>query len=214
MDNRFQAGSSRRTPNAAVDSDDLPDLGLRRQRFSTALWVIVVVLLVLMLGCGGTVLAGAFFWLMASNAPSGPAPVAMALADPADDLLGPRLAPEQAVAQILQRGGSVRFHQEEVCDLALPVQATDHDLAAVKLFPKLKWLRLTDTAITDDGLKHLQGLTDLQYLCLQRTAVTDTGLLHLRRLTELQDLDVEKTQVTDKGVRQLQQALPKVRIKH
>lgn len=209
MDDGIQAGSPRRTPNSAAGSDDLPDLALRRpQRSSVAPWLIVVVLLVLLIGSGGTVLAGAFFWLLASSAPVGPVAVAPAM----PDLLGPPLAPEQAVAQILQRGGSVRFQQEEVCDLAFPVQATDHDLEAVKLFPKLKWLRLTDTAITDDGLAHLQGLTDLQNLCLRRTAVTDAGLAHLRGLTELQDLDLEKTKVTDQGVRQLQQALPNARI--
>jgi Leucine-rich repeat (LRR) protein len=71
---------------------------------------------------------------------------------------------------------------------------------------------LSDTNVTDDGLKHLQGLTQLRTLDLSATNVTDAGLKHLQGLTELQILDLNGTKATGDGVKRLQRALPNCRI--
>ncbi|MBC8873173.1 MAG: hypothetical protein H8E44_27380 [Planctomycetes bacterium] len=76
------------------------------------------------------------------------------------------------------------------------------------MLAKLAVLDLLDTYVTDDGLKHLTGLTNLSHLSLSGTPVTDDGLRHLTGLTSLRSLDVCDTQVTDEGVMELLEALP------
>jgi hypothetical protein len=71
---------------------------------------------------------------------------------------------------------------------------------------------LSNTRVTDAGLKHLKEMTDLQTLHLGRTKVTDAGLEHLKGMTRLKHLDLRNTQVTEAGANGLKQALPNVRI--
>jgi hypothetical protein len=70
--------------------------------------------------------------------------------------------------------------------------------------------------LTDEGLgelkAHLEGMPRLHYVDLQHTQVTDAGLEHLKGLSQLQTLYLRGTQVTDAGVRRLQEALPKCEI--
>ena len=40
--------------------------------------------------------------------------------------------------------------------------------------------------MTDDGLKHLKGLTNLSELNLESTQITDAGLVHLKGLPGLE----------------------------
>ena len=68
------------------------------------------------------------------------------------------------------------------------------------------------TAITDAGLVHLKGLINLKRLILADTQITDAGLVHLRGLKRLQELEVSNTRVTDTALRELQRALPNLRI--
>ncbi len=90
--------------------------------------------------------------------------------------------------------------------------ATDKDLAALKGLVFVKAMDLGHSKITGAGLVHLKGLTRLEKLVLHDTQVGDAGLAHLKGLTRLQILDLEGTEVTDKGVKDLQKALPKVKI--
>jgi hypothetical protein len=55
-------------------------------------------------------------------------------------------------------------------------------------------------------------MTALKTLDLNFTRVTDAGLAHLKGLTNLGEVGLEGTQVTDAGVRDLQQALPSLKI--
>jgi hypothetical protein len=89
---------------------------------------------------------------------------------------------------------------------------TDAQLARLQGFPTLRVLELGSTQITDAGLAHLQGLTSLQALDLSRTRVTDAGLVHLKGLSQLQTLNLTGTKVTANGVKDLQKALPRLRI--
>jgi Leucine-rich repeat (LRR) protein len=91
-------------------------------------------------------------------------------------------------------------------------QISDAGLAHLKDSTGLRLLSISDTRITDAGMVHLEGLTNLDSLYLNRTQVTDAGLLHLKGLTKLKFLDLQGTQVTDAGVKELQQALPNLKI--
>ena len=66
--------------------------------------------------------------------------------------------------------------------------------------------------ITDAGLSHLTGLTKLSALDLVGTRITDAGLAHLKSLSNLKTLEVGDTHVTDAGARELQKALPNLKI--
>ena len=46
---------------------------------------------------------------------------------------------------------------------------------------ELKWLGLSNTKVTDDGLQHIRGLTELRYLCLFGTHVTEDGIREVRK---------------------------------
>ncbi len=77
-------------------------------------------------------------------------------------------------------------------------------------------LELTNTGITDAGLRHLAGLTHLTDLSLRNrkihprlarpgaapspNTITDAGLVHLKGLTSLRTLNLEGLPVTDAGL--------------
>jgi Leucine Rich repeat len=89
---------------------------------------------------------------------------------------------------------------------------TDAGLAHLRVLTKLKELKLSRTQVTDAGMVCLKGLTNLLILDLAGTQVTDAGFAHLKGLTNLTDLDLSETRVTDTGVKDLQRALPKVKL--
>ncbi len=81
---------------------------------------------------------------------------------------------------------------------------TDNTLATVARMKNLQAIDLTDTSITDDGLKHLQGLTDLRHLHLRGNGgITDAGMWSLRPLTRLESLDLSATKISDAGLANL-----------
>jgi hypothetical protein len=127
-------------------------------------------------------------------------------------------APQQAdLTAIEALGGDYEVDEDSPGDPVVSItlaesRATDADLARLKSFPKLKGLNLSSTAVTDAGLAHLEGLGELQFLDLSNTQVTDAGLVHLRGLNKLQMLNVSGTRVTAAGLRDLQRALPRVKV--
>ena len=63
------------------------------------------------------------------------------------------------------------------------------ELAAVGQLKRLKALDLSyNKNLTDDGLKHLRGLTDLRTLAIRKTPITGSGLADLAPLTGLREL--------------------------
>jgi hypothetical protein len=46
---------------------------------------------------------------------------------------------------------------------------------------KVRFLDLTNTGVTDEGLAHLHGMTDLRRLFLTGTQVSDAGVSALQR---------------------------------
>lgn len=71
--------------------------------------------------------------------------------------------------------------------------------SALKKLPKLTSLYLTNSGVTDDGLKELGQLSQLTSLALDDTPITDAGLSELVRLKGLTSLRVKNTKITAKA---------------
>ncbi|MCA9040646.1 MAG: hypothetical protein KDA65_09895 [Planctomycetaceae bacterium] len=79
---------------------------------------------------------------------------------------------------------------------SIPLKLTDKGMASLKYFPKLGWLNLSGSEISDESLSVLSDRTYLTRLILNDTPVTDEGLKSLERLPELRFLYLRKTKVT------------------
>ena len=78
------------------------------------------------------------------------------------------------------------------------------------LAPDRLWaLHAERSAIDDDELVNLQGMTELLHLDLSATPITDAGLLHLQGLDRLEVLQLWGTGITDRGLALLAQ-LPSI----
>ena len=74
------------------------------------------------------------------------------------------------------------------------------------------YVDLSDTKLTDAGLKVLTELTALRILALSGTKVTDAVITELKELKNLKYLDLTDIKVTDAGVQELEGALPALQI--
>ena len=63
----------------------------------------------------------------------------------------------------------------------------------------LRELHVSETKVTDDGLKALMSLNALRELSLLRTGITDQGLLMLSNLPSLRRVHTYGTKVTKEG---------------
>jgi Leucine-rich repeat (LRR) protein len=70
-------------------------------------------------------------------------------------------------------------------------------------FDRVRNVWLNETQVSDEGLKHLSGLTSLQKLWLQNTQISDEGLKHLNSMSNLIWLYLDNTQVSDEGLKSL-----------
>ena len=159
--------------------------------------VLLVVLLVGIVGCGGN-----------DNSPGD-----VAIPTPKSSQAKTDKPPAQAAdadAALKNLGAEIhRNDQGEVVEVDLNFNdITDAGLVHLKGLPNLQNLSLFRTKVTDAGLVHLKGLTSLQTLNLYGTQITDAGLVHLKGLTGLQELYLFSTEITDAGVAELQKALP------
>ncbi|MGI6417186.1 MAG: leucine-rich repeat domain-containing protein [Thermoguttaceae bacterium] len=69
--------------------------------------------------------------------------------------------------------------------------------------PKLEYLNLAYTQITDEALCELRRVPKLQGISLEGTRIGDLRLDRLAKLTHLESLTLDGTDVTDKGLRHL-----------
>ncbi len=115
-------------------------------------------------------------------------------------------------APALQKPRSPGSDDDVAIGLSYQPLVDNSTLARVAKHGSLTRLYLRGTRITDNGLKHLNGLTKLEKLDLAETGITDAGLVHLSGLSSLKKLYVRETRVTQAGVRNLKQALPNVEI--
>lgn len=86
---------------------------------------------------------------------------------------------------------------------------TDKGIKQVVAFKNVLILDLSNTGITDEGLKQLTKLENVSDLNLQGTKITDAGLKSLAEMKSLKRLELGKTKVTSEGVAELKKALPK-----
>jgi internalin A len=69
--------------------------------------------------------------------------------------------------------------------------------------PTLEYLRLSDTPIGNEALRHLENATGLGELYFDGTYITDDGLAHLANIPSLDTLDLGRTKITGSGLRHL-----------
>ncbi|QDU94372.1 Internalin-A precursor [Lignipirellula cremea] len=95
------------------------------------------------------------------------------------------------------------FLAQKIPALKLPAEAGDDEVRFLADIPTLKWLDLTSTQVTDEGLAALANLTGLETLILANTQVGDEGVAHLANLVGLKSLDITGTPVGDAGIAHL-----------
>jgi beta-lactamase regulating signal transducer with metallopeptidase domain len=81
---------------------------------------------------------------------------------------------------------------------------SDKALAIIPQFTKLQKLTLKGTQATDEGLRHLAGMTSLREVrLLDSRLVTDAGISHLKDCRDLEVLQVLNSQIGDESLRML-----------
>ena len=85
-------------------------------------------------------------------------------------------------------------------DLAGTAVSND-DLTCLVGLSELRELSLAHTAITDKGLVNIKGLKTLEQLDLSRTAITGEGIDSLKDLGVLKRLYLARTSINDQGVK-------------
>jgi hypothetical protein len=90
-------------------------------------------------------------------------------------------------------------------------KVTDAGMPAISRLSRLENLNLGNDAISDAGLKHLEGLRELKILALNNTQVTDAGLVSISRLTNLEYLYFDNQAISDAGLAQLE-GLPNLKV--
>ena len=73
---------------------------------------------------------------------------------------------------------------------------------------ELQLLDLSNTGITDSGIKQLSSLAKLKCLCLRGVNLTDDGMACFEGLSDLRELDLSETQITDAGIMHLKHLPP------
>jgi len=86
--------------------------------------------------------------------------------------------------------------------------ADNHSLEHLSHLIGLEELYLSNTAISDGGLRLLGTLRGLKRLYIYHTAITDFGLVNLMHLTGLKTLTCSGTAVTEEGLERFRQLLP------
>ncbi len=101
--------------------------------------------------------------------------------------------------------------------------------------PKLRWVSLSETGVTDRALEGLSGARSLQFLNLSGTQITGSGLRYIRELpeirmivlngtlvtdeqlvhligTQLRDVRLEGSHVSEAGIERLKKAMPSLQV--
>ena len=104
-------------------------------------------------------------------------------------------------AAVEKLGGADKM---QMLDLrATPI--TSLALSYLKNMKNLKALNCRKTAaVGNEGLEHIQGLTDLEELNLWPSPVDDKGLVNLKNMTKLKRLNLDKCNITDDGLENLE----------
>ncbi len=78
------------------------------------------------------------------------------------------------------------------------------DWRNISKFPKLQYVLLGHSNITDDGVKYLSQLPELDTLSMGNTReITDAAIPHISKMPKLTNLKLGSTNITDQGLRKL-----------
>jgi uncharacterized protein YjbI with pentapeptide repeats len=107
-----------------------------------------------------------------------------------------------ATTAVLKLGGHIdQASSGQVLTVDLTgTDVTNADLEQLQAFTQLLGLILTDTGVSDDGLRHVAKLGTLTTLELYRTSISDAGLEHLSNMNSLAGLYLKGTKITDDGL--------------
>ena len=122
---------------------------------------------------------------------------------------------EAAIREELKKptGELTKADLKKVTKLRLSnTEITDAGLKEIAKMKQLTILFLYRTKITDAGLKEIAKLQKLELLNLNDTNITDAGLKAVAKLQNLIELSLGNTKNTAAGVAELKKALPKCRI--
>ncbi len=89
-------------------------------------------------------------------------------------------------------GGLTEMHELFLSDTSV----SDNGLKVLRSFRRLKWLTLQDLKITDEGLAHIVGL-NLDRLSVVKIPITRTGLQHIAANTQLTSLYLNGAAISD-----------------
>lgn len=89
---------------------------------------------------------------------------------------------------------------------------TDEGLRFLKDLKRLEQIDLSGTRVTDDGIAELAGLEQLESINLERTALSDAGLTMLMQLPKLSFIRVGETRVTEAKIAELRAKYPLIQI--
>jgi hypothetical protein len=118
-------------------------------------------------------------------------------------LAGGFLAPgcERSPADLLEdQVDRVRSGESDTIDVRHFPRVRDGNLAGLRGLQRLRTLILDGAPISDEGLRHVAGLTGLVTLSLSNTRVTGAGLAQLTGLPGLEILRLDCLAVGDEGL--------------
>jgi hypothetical protein len=107
---------------------------------------------------------------------------------------------EKRIASPIGRLLGRDFYFPVACAICTGPEFTDAIMGPLRSLTHLTKLDLTQTRVSDSGLKHLGEMPGLKFLILQGTPIGDDGLQCLNGMRHLQQLDLSGTNVTDKGL--------------
>ena len=112
---------------------------------------------------------------------------------------------EKAIAEIQGRDGTYKTDDTIPGHPIVKVDLSFADLGPTSLkrvgkLPHLRFLNLTETAVTDADIVPLSALTELTALNLMSTHVQALGLAAFRNLILLQTLNLQNTDLIDEGL--------------
>lgn len=76
----------------------------------------------------------------------------------------------------------------------------DRVLEACDGIETIQSIIIRESKITDQGFRHLQGMTNLKVLRIRDIPLSDNGIANLSRLTSLTHLELGTTEITDRGL--------------
>ena len=92
-------------------------------------------------------------------------------------------------------------------------QALQRLIPYLNRFSNFRKLDVRGTAVTDQGLSHLDELNFLDEILLNETRISDAGLKVLADIGTLTRIDIRETMVTPQGIAKFQAALPNCEVR-